>query len=51
MEKLVEKREEYVAAEMNVVELEQQDVLTANGSGEIVLPDIPISNKSSSTLI
>lgn len=42
MEKLVEKREEYVAAEMDVVELENQDVLTANGSQDIILPDIPI---------
>ena len=44
MEKLVEKREEYVAAEMNVVELEQQDVLTAKGSNDIILPDMPISD-------
>lgn len=42
MEKHVEKREEYVTAEMDVVELENQDVLTANGSSDIVLPDIPI---------
>ena len=43
MEKLVEKREEYVEAEMDVVELENQDILTARGSGDIILPDLPIA--------
>ena len=42
MEERVEKRETYASAEMNVVELEQHDILTARGSKDIVLPDIPI---------
>jgi hypothetical protein len=42
VEERIERKDEYASAEMNVVELERQDVLTANGSGDIVLPDIPI---------
>ena len=39
---MIEKKEEYASAEMNVVELEQHDILTAKGSKDIILPDIPI---------
>ena len=41
MEKQIEKKE-YAAAEMEVVELEKQDVLTYSPGGDIYLPDIPV---------
>ena len=37
-----EKREVYRAADMEVVEMEKQDVLTYSRGDDIQLPDIPI---------
>lgn len=42
MEYSVEKKEAYASAEMQVVELEKQDVLTYSPGDDIQLPDIPI---------
>ena len=42
MQNLCEKKEVYASAEMQVVELETQDVLTYSPGDDIQLPDIPI---------